>query len=163
MTDTKFRAYIGLGSNLSDPIRQVTVALHDLAGLPDSQVADRSSLYRSAPLGPPNQPAYINAVVELVTGLSPQRLLDELQEIEQRHGRVRDGHWGPRSLDLDILLFGSRTIATRRLTIPHPEIAHRDFVLLPLLEIAPNIDIPGLGPASELASNLPAHDTKKIS
>jgi 2-amino-4-hydroxy-6-hydroxymethyldihydropteridine diphosphokinase len=154
--------FVGLGSNLNDPIQQVTVALQALADLPDSQLVSRSSLYRSAPMGPPNQPWFINAVAELATGLAPEPLLDELQKIEQQQGRVRALHWGPRSLDLDILLYGSEQIATQRLTIPHPGISQRNFVLLPLLEIAPDIDIPRLGSAKPLASRLPISDVEKI-
>ena len=163
MTSARVQVFVGLGSNLNDPQHQVTVALQELAILPDSRVVNLSSLYRSAPVGPPNQPWYVNAVAELATGLAPQHLLDELQTIEQRHGRVRGVRWGPRSLDLDILLFGSRKIATRRLTIPHPRIAMRNFVLLPLLEIVPNINIPGFGSARMLANALPISNIEKIS
>ena len=154
--------FVGLGSNLNNPIRQVTVALQALAELPESQLVNRSSLYRSAPMGPPNQPWYINAVAELATGLAPEALLDELQRIEQQNGRVRGLRWGPRSLDLDILLFGSKQIMTQRLRVPHPGIAQRDFVLLPLLEIAPGIEVPGLGSVKRLASRLSTSDIEKI-
>lgn len=154
--------FVGLGSNLDDPIRQVTLALQAMADLADSQLVNRSSLYRSAPMGPAHQPWFVNAVAELATGLAPEPLLGELQKIEQRQGRVRTLHWGPRSLDLDILLYGSEQMATQRLTIPHPGISQRDFVLVPLLEIAPDIDIPGLGSAQRLAGRLPTSDIEKI-
>ena len=162
MTGAPVTVFVGLGSNLHDPQRQVTAALQELADLPDTAMVRRSHLYRSAPLGPQNQPWYFNAVAELLTGLAPERLLDELQRIEQRHGRVRSQHWGPRSLDLDILLFGAQQLVTPRLRIPHPGISGRHFVLLPLLEIAPDIDLPGLGSARVLAGRLTTSDIEQV-
>ena len=143
MTDVA--AYIGLGSNLDDPAVQVTAAIEELADLPDTRLLTRSSLYRSAPMGPQDQPDYVNAVVQLRTALEPGVLLDELQAIEQAHGRVRSQHWGPRTLDLDILLYGDAVIDTPHLKVPHPGIAERNFVLYPLAEIDSDLAIPGLG------------------
>jgi len=143
--------YIGIGSNLNDPVQQVSQAIEELGHLAVSEMLKSSSLYRSEPMGPANQPDYINAVCALTTQLEPIDLLDKLQAIEQQHGRLRDGeHWGPRTLDLDILLFGEKTISDERLTIPHPGLDQRSFVLYPLYEIAPDLDIPGLGPLQTL-------------
>ena len=129
--------YIGIGSNLNDPVQQVNQAIEELEHLTDCTMQQISSLYRSEPMGPANQPDYINAVCALTTQLEPIDLLDKLQAIEQQHGRLRDGeHWGPRTLDLDILLFGEKTISYERLMIPHPGLDQRSFVLYPLYEIA---------------------------
>jgi 2-amino-4-hydroxy-6-hydroxymethyldihydropteridine diphosphokinase len=143
MTDVA--AYIGLGSNLDDPAAQLTAAIEELAELPDTRLLARSSLYRSAPMGPQDQPDYVNAVAQIRTALEPGVLLDALQAIEQAHGRVRSQHWGPRTLDLDILLYGDAVIDTPRLKVPHPGIAERNFVLYPLAEIDGDHEIPGLG------------------
>ena len=145
------RACIGLGSNLADPVRQVRSGITALSQIPESVVRETSSLYRSVPLGTRAQPDFINAVVSLETGLAPVDLLSCLQEIERDHGRDRsNGLWGPRTLDLDILVYGDQLIRTERLTIPHPEILHRNFVLCPLLEIDSNMWIPGMGSAKAL-------------
>jgi 2-amino-4-hydroxy-6-hydroxymethyldihydropteridine diphosphokinase len=150
-------AYIALGSNLDDPVRQVRDGIADLGHLPDTTVEARSSLYRSRPVGPQDQPDYINAVVRLETALTAITLLHHMQSIELKHGRRRDGqHWGPRTLDLDLLLFGDETIALEELKVPHPEMARRAFVLQPLLDIAPAIRIPGLGPARQLLDGVDA-------
>ena len=141
--------YIGLGSNLDDPSGQVATALQELDELPETYLVAASSLYRSAPLGPAEQPDYVNAVAQISTGLDPLSLLDTLQALEQRHRRVRKVHWGPRTLDLDILLYGDQWIDQERLQVPHPHMHTRSFVLQPLLEIAPDIVIPGKGPAKE--------------
>lgn len=135
-------AYIGLGSNLDSPLVQVTSACKELSQLPQSQLVARSHLYHSRPLGPQDQPDYINAAVCIRTTLHAEALLDALQQIEQAHQRVRQQHWGPRTLDLDLLLYGSATIATPRLTVPHPQLAERNFVLQPLLDIAPDLALP---------------------
>ena len=135
--------YIGLGSNLDNPEDQIRQALCELADLSGSQLLQHSSLYRSKPLGPSDQPDYINAVAKISTGLPPLALLDALQSIEQTHRRVRRQHWGPRTLDLDILLFGNQTIDLERLHVPHPCMHERSFVLQPLAEITPEIEIPG--------------------
>lgn len=134
--------YIGLGSNLDDPLQQVRQALIELDQLPHSELIQHSQLYRSAPVGPPDQPDYINAVAQLRTQLQPESLLDQLQALELRHHRVRRQHWGARTLDLDILLFGNWQIDTERLKVPHPFMAERSFVLYPLQEIAPTLQLP---------------------
>jgi 2-amino-4-hydroxy-6-hydroxymethyldihydropteridine diphosphokinase len=152
------RAYIGLGSNLCDPVRQVQAALVALTGLPDSRLVARSRLYRSAPMGPPGQPDYINAVAALNTQLSPHELLAELQSLERHQGRVRGGErWGPRIIDLDLLLYGDTVLRTDPLTLPHPGLAERDFVLWPLAEIDPELEVPGLGPMRDLMRECPQH------
>ncbi|WP_417779940.1 2-amino-4-hydroxy-6-hydroxymethyldihydropteridine diphosphokinase [Stutzerimonas xanthomarina] len=132
------RVYIGLGSNLAEPRQQLRSALDALAGIPDTRLAAVSSLYLSDPLGPPDQPRYHNAVAALDTLLPPITLLDALQTIELAQGRQRKAErWGPRTLDLDILLFGDRLISDSRLTVPHYHMHARAFVLYPLAEIAP--------------------------
>ncbi len=132
------RVYIGLGSNLAEPRQQLRGALDALARIPNSQLAVVSSLYLSDPLGPADQPRYNNAVAALDTSLSPLALLDALQAIELAQGRERKAErWGPRTLDLDILLFGNRLISEPRLTVPHYHMHARAFVLYPLAEIAP--------------------------
>lgn len=136
-------AYIGLGSNLNDPSQQVKTAIDALKNLPCTRFIQQSSLYWSESLLP-GQPRYCNAVAALDTLLSPESLLDELQAIENQQGRVRHEKWGPRTIDLDILLFGSEVIVTDRLIIPHPELSHRDFCLIPLKEIAPALILPSL-------------------
>ena len=140
-------AYVGLGSNLDDPLQQVASALEELDRLPLTRCVRRSSLYRTRPLGAQNQPDYINAVAQLETGLAPEPLLDALQELERRHRRVREGpRWGPRTLDLDLLLYDVQRVTSERLIVPHPEMTRRAFVLLPLAEVAPDgLEIPGYG------------------
>lgn len=135
-------AYIGLGSNLESPLDQVTRAFQELAKLPNTRLLARSALYRSRAVGP-EQPDYINAVAQLETRLSPLELLDALQAIEQAHRRVRIQHWGPRTLDLDLLLYGEETIQHPRLNVPHPYLTQRAFVLYPLADINPNLEFPG--------------------
>ena len=132
-------AYVGIGSNLDDPRAQVLKALAELDALPHTRVVKKSSLYRTAPLGYAEQPDFINAVARLETGLPAERLLDALQEIETRHGRKRSFSNAPRSLDLDILLFGDLVLRTSSLEIPHPRMHERAFVLKPLLEISPEL------------------------
>lgn len=137
------RVYLALGSNLEQPLRQVNSALAALDAVPHTRVVCCSAFYRSRPLGPQDQPDYLNAVVALDTTLAPEQLLDETQAIEQQHGRVRkENRWGPRTLDLDILLFGDATIQTARLTVPHYDMKHREFMLYPLAEIAPDLRFP---------------------
>ncbi len=150
--------YIGIGSNLQQPDEQVRLALKHLGQIPYSRMITRSRLYRSAPLGPPDQPDYINAVAVLVTTLPPLALLDALQAIEQRQGRVRaEQRWGPRTLDLDILLYGEQQIVNDRLTVPHPGLGERNFVLYPLYDVAgENLFIPGLGLLGQLRQACPA-------
>jgi 2-amino-4-hydroxy-6-hydroxymethyldihydropteridine diphosphokinase len=147
-------AYIGLGSNLEDPRAQVQTALDEVGSIPGTRLLNTSSLYRSAPQGPQDQPDFINAVAEVETTLPADALLGYMQDIEQRHGRARTRHWGPRTLDLDLLLYGNMKINGDKLTLPHPHIASRNFVLCPLLELDPQIEIPDLGPASVLLEKL---------
>ncbi|WP_278808162.1 2-amino-4-hydroxy-6-hydroxymethyldihydropteridine diphosphokinase [Obesumbacterium proteus] len=137
------RVYIALGSNLANPLHQVQSALNALAELPQTKLIATSSLYRTPPLGPQDQPDYLNAVVALDTDLSAENLLDHTQKIELEHGRVRkDERWGPRTLDLDVLLFGDEIINTERLTVPHYDMKNRQFMLYPLAEIAPKLHFP---------------------
>lgn len=136
------RVYIGLGSNLDAPQEQVRTALQELAQLDHCVLVHHSSLYRSDPVGPLGQPDYINAVAALDTALAPEQLLDALQAIEQSHQRVRKIHWGPRTLDLDILLYSDQVIDSERLTVPHAWMLERNFVLWPLAELVPDLHLP---------------------
>lgn len=136
-------AYIAVGSNLADPVSQAKQAIEALKALPDSEFIKASELYSSTPMGPQDQPDYINAVVEVNTQLTPLELLDQTQAIELEQGRVRkDERWGPRTLDLDIILFGDEVINNERLTVPHYGMKVREFVLYPLAEIAENLILP---------------------
>lgn len=147
-------AYIGIGSNLQDPISQVSSAILELTQLPHSSLYSFSNLYSSRPMGPPDQPPYINAVARIKTRLSPQSLLDRLQWLENEHGRVREGdHWGPRTLDLDILVYGNNKLNSQELSIPHPGMKYREFVLYPLHEVNKNLMIPGLGVVNRIQAN----------
>ena len=143
-------AFVGLGSNLGEPVAQVQDAFLELDRLPRSRLLKRSSLYRSAPVGHAQQPDFVNAVAQIDTSLPAERLLAELQEIEARHGRARSFANAPRTLDLDILLYGDAVLSSENLTIPHPRMHERAFVLEPLVEIAQDACIPGKGPAGEL-------------
>ncbi|WP_192459202.1 2-amino-4-hydroxy-6-hydroxymethyldihydropteridine diphosphokinase [Musicola keenii] len=137
------RVYLALGSNLAQPLHQVESALQALDAITETRLVRCSSFYRSRPLGPQDQPDYLNAVAELDTGLAPEALLDHTQRIEQQQGRVRKDHrWGPRTLDLDILLFGEQIIQTERLTVPHYDMKNREFMLYPLAELAPDLVFP---------------------
>ncbi|MDD9817021.1 MAG: 2-amino-4-hydroxy-6-hydroxymethyldihydropteridine diphosphokinase [Gammaproteobacteria bacterium] len=139
-------AYIGLGSNLQEPRKQLRRALAALRKLPASRLDAVSSLYSSAPVGPQDQPFYLNAVARLETELPPRELLAQMRRIERRQGRTREAErWQARTLDLDLLLYGDECIAGEELTVPHPEIGSRAFVLYPLYELAPELRIPGLG------------------
>ena len=143
-------AYVGLGANLGEPRRQVEKALSDLRGIPRTRLLQASSLYRSAPLGYAHQPEFVNAVAQVQTDLAAPQLLGELQAIEARHRRTRSFPDAPRTLDLDLLLYGDAIISDKGLLIPHPRMHERAFVLEPLLEIAPATAIPGRGPARAL-------------
>jgi len=155
-------AYVGIGSNLDDPRARVLRAFDELDALPHTRVVRRSSLYRSAPVGYAAQPGFVNAVAGLETGLAAERLLTELHGIEARHGRRRSFANAPRTLDLDLLLFGSARIATDALAVPHPRMHERAFVLRPLLEISPDADIPGRGPAKDFLDACAGQDAQRI-
>ena len=139
--------YIGLGSNLDNPVAHLRRAFAELAELPDTRMHKRSHLYQSKPLGPQDQPDYLNAVAALQTQLEARELMQHLRKIEQHHGRQRNpgNRWGPRILDLDLLLYGELTLQTPELTLPHPELHKRSFVLYPLAELAPDLIVPGHG------------------
>ncbi len=144
-------AYVGLGSNLDHPVAQVRGALEALADLPGTRLVAASRLYRNPPMGPQDQPDYVNAVAALSTHLEAGELLAELQVIERARGRVRGAErWGPRRIDLDLLVYGELRIERSGLSVPHPGIAVRAFVLVPLAEIAPSLEIPTLGPIGRL-------------
>ncbi len=148
-------AYVGIGSNLSGPIEHVARAFDALRELPESGWFMRSGLYRSVPLGPPDQPDFVNAAAAILTRLSPHDLLRALQVIEDSEGRSRHSeHWGPRTLDLDLLVVGRLEINDDHLQLPHPRIAERNFVLLPLAEIAPHLYVPGHGSVAMLLSKI---------
>ena len=136
-------AYIAIGSNLASPLEQVNAAVQALGEIPQSKIVAVSSFYRTPPLGPQDQPDYLNAAVALETALNAKTLLDNTQRIELQQGRVRKAErWGPRTLDLDIMLFGHETINTERLTVPHYDMKNRGFMLWPLFEVAPDLIFP---------------------
>ena len=148
-------AYVGLGANLYEPIAQLQLAFTELDALAETRVTARSPLYKSAPLGPHEQPDYINAVACLETRLTPLALLAGLHAIENNHGRRRDGErWGPRTLDLDLLLYGDLSVTSPALTLPHPGLRERAFVLYPLTDIAADLIIPGGGSVQVLRDAL---------
>jgi len=154
--------YIGLGSNLDDPAAQIKTALKDINQIEQTKLVKDSGLFKSRPMGPQDQPDYLNAVALIETELDATTLLDRLQEIENAHGRIRQRHWGERTLDLDILLFADLTISTERLTIPHPGLAEREFVLYPLEKINPELVVPGLGSLKQLMVACPANGIEYI-
>ena len=136
-------AYIAIGSNLASPLEQVNAAVQALGEIPESRIIAVSSFYRTPPLGPQDQPDYLNAAVVLETALAAEKLLDNTQRIELQQGRVRKAErWGPRTLDLDIMLFGHDVITTERLTVPHYDMKNRGFMLWPLFEVAPDLTFP---------------------
>ena len=147
--------YIGIGSNLDSPEDHVKQAIGSLGSLPDGILVSESGLYRSSPMGPSEQPDFVNAVVALLTQTSAYDLLQQLHEVERNHGRVRDGErWGPRTLDLDLLAYAGQIINQAGLIVPHPGIAERNFVLLPWQEIAPNYRVPGRADVAAMAANI---------
>ncbi|MBT6274007.1 MAG: 2-amino-4-hydroxy-6-hydroxymethyldihydropteridine diphosphokinase [Chromatiales bacterium] len=149
------RAFVGLGSNLADPKNQVRNALNALRGIPNTHLHAHSSLYSSTPMGPADQPDFVNAAAELFTGLAPLALLDHLQAIEMAQGRVRVAQrWGPRAIDLDLLLFDELEIDVPRLKLPHAGAVERDFVLVPLAELDSTVFIPGHGTVATCLSQL---------
>lgn len=157
-------AYIGLGSNLADPRQQLEQACRALAALPGSTLRCHSTWVRSAPLGSPDQPDYLNGVAVLDTTLTPHALLDALQAIEAQQGRVRGPQrWAPRTLDLDLLLYGEQIIEDQRLRVPHPGLGQRNFVLYPLREVAgETLVIPGLGPLAGLLERCPEQGLERL-
>lgn len=158
------RAFIGLGGNLGDARQTLEAAIARLADHPDLVLVGRSAFYRTAPWGVLNQPDFVNAAVSVDTALAPHALLDLLLETERAFGRVRDGErWGPRTLDLDLLLHGAASIHDERLDIPHPRMAQRAFVLLPLADLDPALDIPGQGRVASLLEKLDTHGCERLS
>ncbi len=155
-------AFIGLGSNIKLPKQQIKSAIKSIEGIALTQVLKVSSLYKSKPIGPQNQNDYINAVAKIDTDLMPLELLECMQDIENQQGRIRKEHWGPRTLDLDILMFGEEIIKDDKLTIPHAEIENRSFVLAPLAEIDPNCLIPDKGMARDLLAIIGQEDLEII-
>ncbi len=156
-------AYIGLGSNLATPVEQIKAAHTDLNALDKVKELAFSGLYSSTPMGPQDQPDYVNAVMAISTNLSPIDLLRCLQNIENRHGRVRNGErWGARTLDLDLLVYGDRQIDLPELSVPHVGLAERSFVLYPLYEIAPQLLVPGKGSVADLKANCPLAGLKRL-
>lgn len=150
-------AYIGLGSNLDGPRQQLIRAFRELDRLPATRCVAQSALYRSAPMGPADQPDYINAVALIATRLAPYPLLSALQRLERAHHRVRGGRrWGARTLDLDILIYGDVCLRGPRLEVPHPGLRRRNFVLCPLAELDPELRVPGLGPLRDLMAACPS-------
>ena len=159
----KARVYIGLGANLNQPVQQLQQAIKALQQLPDSELIAVSSLYGSKPMGPQDQPDYVNAVAALTTRLSADDLLTELQQIELEQGRQRkDERWGPRTLDLDILLFGNDLIQTERLIVPHYGMKVREFVLYPLAELNLNLVLPDGTKLSELLTTVPLNGLTRL-
>lgn len=157
------RCYIGLGSNQAQPVAQLNSAIQAMAKLADGELVRVSSFYRSKPMGPQDQDDYVNAVAELIWHSDAISLLDELQKIEQEQGRVRKAErWGPRTLDLDILLFGDKTISEPRLTVPHYGMQVREFVLYPLYEISGDIKLPQGPWLNELRQQVPQNGLEKL-
>lgn len=157
------RAFVALGSNLGDPQRQLGEAFAALGRLPATRLLQRSRLYRTPPWGMLEQPPFLNAVAMLDTALDPHALLDALLSIERDAGRTRDGvRWGPRTLDLDLLHVDGVTLHDERLTLPHPRIAERAFVLLPLAELAPGLLLPAQGKVADLLAMLDTADCEAI-
>ena len=150
------KCYIGLGSNLNQPLQQLNIAREKIAALAETKLLQSSSIYQSEALTLDGKPQndYLNAVLEIQTALQPEALLDALQQLENEQGRVREKRWGARTLDLDILLYGDQQIKTSRLSVPHIEMQNRNFVLLPLFQIAPDTEIPGQHTLKKLLENL---------
>jgi len=159
---TRATAYVGLGSNLDHPREQLLAAFEELAGLPDTRLVSRSGLYRSAPVGRRDQPDFVNAVAQIDTALEPPRLLAELQAIEKRHGRERPFPDAARTLDLDLLLYGDAVVSSASLTVPHPRMHERAFVLRPLIEISPAVSVPGRGTVTQLLRACGAQDVEPM-
>ncbi|MBW8189512.1 2-amino-4-hydroxy-6-hydroxymethyldihydropteridine diphosphokinase [Neiella marina] len=155
--------YVGLGANLNNPVVQLVKAINTLKTLPQTQFIAASPMYCSKPLGPADQPDYINAVVKLETSLAPEALLDALQAIELEQGRERkEERWGPRIIDLDILLYGNQTIHTERLTIPHYHMGEREFVLYPLFDLDSDVAMPDGTAIRDLLANCPRNGLQRF-
>ncbi|MBI3936603.1 MAG: 2-amino-4-hydroxy-6-hydroxymethyldihydropteridine diphosphokinase [Betaproteobacteria bacterium] len=161
--DESVTAFIALGSNLDDPVSQVTRAFAGLGALPATRLVARSSLYRSTPVGYAGQPDFVNAVAQIETELAPRALLEALLALEAAHGRTRDFPNAPRTLDLDLLLYGDMMLHEPGLAVPHSRMHERAFVLVPLAEIAPQCAIPGRGPVAELAARADARGLTRLS
>lgn len=155
-------AFIGLGSNLQEPTAQLAGAVVRLAALPETELVAQSPFYRSKPVGPQDQPDFVNGAVWLRTSLSPIALLDHLQAIEQAHSRQRLQRWGPRTLDLDLLIYGHQTIDHPRLTVPHPELEQRDFVLQPLRDMNPELTLPDGARIADLLVRCPDNRLRRL-
>jgi len=158
----RVRAYVGLGANVGDTRATLQAAREALSALPKTKLVACSSWWRSAPMES-SGPDYLNAVAALDTALTPRALLDALQAIEREHGRERPYRNAPRTLDLDVLLYGDAQIAEERLTVPHPRLLRRAFVLRPLLEIAPDVTVPGFGPAAQALAGVATQDASRDS
>ncbi len=155
-------AYIGLGSNLNNPKEQIKQALMALDSSEDVSVVGLSSLYQSKPVDGSDQPDYLNAVCKVNTHLTALELLHVCQHIEQSQHRVREKKWGARTIDLDIIIYGAQVIASKQLVVPHPEMMNRHFVLVPLYEIEPDLDVPVLGPLEELMDKIDTNGLVKL-
>jgi len=160
---SRVTAYVALGSNLADPVAQIRRALGALAALPDTRLVRHSSFYRNPPAGGLDQPDFVNAVAEIETPIGPGELLRRLLDIERAHGRVRDYPNAPRTLDLDIVLYGTGRVVEPGLTVPHPRMLERSFVMIPLAEIAPAAMVPGGGRVADLARNMDASGMIRLS
>jgi len=155
-------AFIGLGANLDNPLRQVTQALAELDAIARTRVLCASSFYRTAPVGYAEQPDFINAVAKVQTSLTPRELLDALNAIEAAHARRRSVRNAPRTLDLDLLLYGDASVREPGLTVPHPRMHERAFVLVPLAELAPDLRVPGLATVAQLAAQVDRSGVEKL-
>jgi 2-amino-4-hydroxy-6-hydroxymethyldihydropteridine diphosphokinase len=155
-------AYIGLGSNLNAPLLQLKKAIHFIANSKQVKLLQTSSFYLSKPLGPQDQPDFVNAVMGIETSLTAAALLTQCQAIEEKLGRVRKQHWGPRIIDLDILLFGNQKLDQLELTVPHPGLVQREFVIYPLLEIAPNLILPDGMPLQKQTKSVALNGLRKL-
>ncbi|MBK1874109.1 MULTISPECIES: 2-amino-4-hydroxy-6-hydroxymethyldihydropteridine diphosphokinase [Marinobacter] len=158
----KTDAFIGLGSNLQEPVAQLARAVAELAALPTTTLVAQSPFYASSPVGPQDQPDFVNGTAWISTELEPHALLDQLQAIEQAHGRERLEHWGPRTLDLDLLIFGNQVLDDDRLTVPHRELPNRDFVLQPLLDLNPGLKLPDGTTIANLRAQCPDNRLRKL-
>ncbi len=156
----KNTVYIGLGSNIEQPYQQIKAAIVALDALPETRVIKDSGYFKSRPMGPEDQPDYVNAVVEIETAMSADALLQHCQHIEKQQGRIKLRRWGERCIDLDILLYADAQIQTENLTVPHPGICLRDFVFLPLLNLNPDVQVPGRGLSSDVAESAAQEEYK---